>query len=626
MADLRFRSPYKAPAGGAVDLNFSAGDDKQNASYSVHVTSAAPTLSGRIVARRPQAVAVGAVLQKAAPTLAASLAYDNRVWRTKGTAPTDTWRVGAMQRSGTSERWQVGTPSGRRMTVPWHRGGGLANSQTDGFQANTPRPAAVSGTWSETTQRPAETASSYQVMEGRQLGARERWQDARAVLQVRSDRTNALQPAKLAKVLPWGTGAALAVLLLSHAGAGQARTVLQRLPWEGARRAPPGREQASEPPTTTPYHASADLYLGRRFRPLDPLAVPISFGRRSAVSSVPVLRVYIVTNEVDFVRLPGREPLHPLSVKVGLDYRSWAWKVSATLPYAMLPLVDTAELGPVEAELTINGVKWKVLLKDYSERRVFGGAALQVEGISRATYLAAPYARTRSLAIEAPATAQQIARAELQRVDLDTGYDLDWRLTDWLVPANSWSYQDLAPIGVISRIAEAAGGYVNAHPYENRLIVQPEYPEAPWNWGALQLDADLPVDLVKVIDHRFEETPAFNGVYVQGDRNGILARVFRSGTAGDQLAPTVVDELITHVDAARSRGKAILGNTGKHSRITLEMPMVADVGLLPPGAVVQLRDTSYWRGIVRATDVSARWGRDNALTVAQTVEIERRYG
>ncbi len=265
------------------------------------------------------------------------------------------------------------------------------------------------------------------------------------------------------------------------------------------------------------------------------------------------------------MRLPGREPLHPLSVKVGLDYRSWAWKVSATLPYAMLPLVDTAELGPVEAELTINGVKWKVLLKDYSERRVFGGAALQVEGISRATYLAAPYARTRSLAIEAPATAQQIARAELQRIDLDTGYDLDWRLTDWLVPANSWSYQDLAPIGVISRIAEAAGGYVNAHPYENRLIVQPEYPEAPWNWGALQLDADLPVDLVKVIDHRFEETPAFNGVYVQGDRNGILARVFRSGTAGDQLAPTVVDELITHVDAARSRGKAILGNTGKHS-------------------------------------------------------------
>ncbi|WP_353627595.1 hypothetical protein ABNQ24_12620 [Ralstonia pseudosolanacearum] len=625
MADLRFRGPYTAPAGNAVELNFSAGDDRQSTTCSVHVTSAAPTLSGIITARRPPSVAVAAQLQKRAPVLAVSLTYDNRVWRTKGTAPTDTWRVGTAQRSGVSERWQVGTPSRRTMVSAWHRGVGLASNHADGFQANAPRPAVVSDAWSETMQRPADTTSAYQVMASRRLSARTGWQEARAVLQTLLDRTDALQPAKLAKAVTWGKGAALAVLLVSRAGAGQARTTLWRMPWERARIAPPGREQASEAPVTPPYRASADLYLGRLFRPLDPAAVPISFGRRAAVRQVPVLRVYIVTNELDFVRLPGREQLHPLSVNVALDYKSWAWKVSATLPYAMLPLVDTAQLGPVEAELTINGVKWAVLLKNYSERRAFGGSTLQVEGISRATYLAAPYARTRSLAIEAPATAQQIARAELQRVDLDTGYDLDWKLADWLVPANSWSYQDLAPIGVISRIAEAAGGYVNAHPYENRLIVQPEYPEPPWNWGALQLDADLPVDLVKVIDHRFEETPAFNGVYVQGDRNGILARVFRSGTAGDQLAPTVVDELITHVDAARSRGTAILGNTGKHSRITLEMPMLPEVGLLAPGAVVQLRDTAYWRGIVRATDVSARWGRDHALTVAQTVEIERRY-
>ena len=46
-------------------------------------------------------------------------------------------------------------------------------------------------------------------------------------------------------------------------------------------------------------------------------------------------------------------------------------------------------------------------------------------------------------------------------------------------------------------------------------------------------------------------------------------------------------------------------------------------GLLPPGAFIEVDEGAGWRGIVRSTGVSADWS--DALTIAQTVEVERHY-
>ena len=69
-------------------------------------------------------------------------------------------------------------------------------------------------------------------------------------------------------------------------------------------------------------------------------------------------------------------------------------------------------------------------------------------------------------------TARQLAELELERAGLITGFDLDWQLPDWLVPAGAWSYESLSPVQVIARLVESVGGTLNAHPQLRRLMAK----------------------------------------------------------------------------------------------------------------------------------------------------------
>jgi hypothetical protein len=340
---------------------------------------------------------------------------------------------------------------------------------------------------------------------------------------------------------------------------------------------------------------------------------------------VPVLRAYFVSNDISIVRLPGREPVPATRVQLSIDADAWAWDVSASVPYAALPLIEPTVAGPVELEIAINGLTWIVLVEDFDLHREFGASRVTIRGRSRAAWLAEPYAPARSFAATEPATARQLAEQELTRADLATGFALDWQLPDWLVPAGAWSYQGLTPLAAVLRLVGSVGGTLNAHPRELRLAARSRYPVLPWRWGTATPDVTLPLDAVRALDLRWQEKPAFNAVHVAGERHGLVARVLRGGSAGDRVAPMVVDPLITHADAARERGSRILADTGRQARVTLELPMLPSLGLLEPGQLVAVgQGGDAWRGLVRANQVAAQW--TDTLTVRQTVELERHYG
>jgi len=86
--------------------------------------------------------------------------------------------------------------------------------------------------------------------------------------------------------------------------------------------------------------------------------------------------------------------------------------------------------------------------------------------------------------------------------------------------------------------------------------------------------------------------------------------VTRTGTAGNLLAPMVVDPLITQAAAARQRGVAVLADTGRQIEVSLRLPVLAETGIIEPGAFVEYHDGSQGRlirriGIVRSTQVEA---------------------
>ena len=156
------------------------------------------------------------------------------------------------------------------------------------------------------------------------------------------------------------------------------------------------------------------------------------------------------------------------------------------------------------------------------------------------------------------------------------------------------------------------------HPYSQRTG---DNPGAPWGWMTGPADVDLALDAIITDGVERRDGPDINAVYVSGTTQGVLANVKRAGTAGDKLSAMVTDALITHVDAARQRGLAVLGAAGSKYNVRLELPVLtgpSQPGVLEVGQLVPVQAASPWRGRVRA--VSAAYKRP---TLRQTVTLER---
>jgi hypothetical protein len=116
----------------------------------------------------------------------------------------------------------------------------------------------------------------------------------------------------------------------------------------------------------------------------------------------------------------------------------------------------------------------------------------------------------------------------------------------------------------------------------------------------------LPVDAVSRESLRWVDKPAYTRVFVSGQDVGVVGQVTRAGTAGDILAPMVVDPLITEAAAARQRGVAVLADTGRQIEVSLRLPVLAETGVIEPGAFVEYQDGTVSRlGLVRSTRVEA---------------------
>ncbi len=321
---------------------------------------------------------------------------------------------------------------------------------------------------------------------------------------------------------------------------------------------------------------------------------------------VPIRRVYFVLNDVTLHRLPDGAPVPVFSLSLSLDAASWAWGFEAVLPANAEALVAPGSAsGPAELAARVNGTTFRVFAENISRERSFGDASIRISGRGRNAVLAAPYAPVMTFSNAEARTARQLMDDVLTINGIPLGWSIDWGLTDWNVPAGAFAQQGTW-IEALTAIAGAAGGYLLPHPSDQSIRVRHRYPAAPWEWNTVTPDFVLPVDAVARESLRWIEKPAYNRVFVSGQDAGVLGQVTRAGTAGDVLAPMVVDPLITEAAAARQRGIAVLADTGHQIEVSLRLPVLAETGIIQPGAFVEYQDGSVTRlGLVRATHVEA---------------------
>ena len=366
------------------------------------------------------------------------------------------------------------------------------------------------------------------------------------------------------------------------------------------------------PPQPRPPCFSPALPLQLLFSTVSGAALPLALlyvcGADAAPQPVvvPIRRVYFVINNVTLHRVPDGAEVPVFSLSLSLDAASWTWGFEASLPARAGSLVDAdAASAPVELLASVNGTAFRVLAESISRERVFGDASIRISGRGWNAVLAAPYAPVMNFSNAQARTARQLMDDVLTVNGVPLGWSVDWGLTDWNVPAGAFAHQGTW-IEALIAIAGAAGGYLLPHPTAQAIRVRHRYPVAPWEWGTVAPDVSLPVDAVSRESMRWVNKPSYNRVFVSGQGVGVLGQVTRAGTAGEVLAPMVVDALITEAAAARQRGIAVLADTGRQIEVSLRLPVLAETGIIEPGAFVEYQDGSVTRlGLVRATQVQA---------------------
>ena len=251
------------------------------------------------------------------------------------------------------------------------------------------------------------------------------------------------------------------------------------------------------------------------------------------------------------------------------------------------------------------------------DRRFLPQERWSVSGRGLAAVLAEPWAKSMSFGSPTQTlTAQQLAVEVLKVNGVSIGWGIDWQLEDWQVPAGAWALQG-SYIDAINDIAAAAGGYVQPHNTDQVLRILPKYPTAPWNWGDVVPDFEIPSAVAEVEGTEFLDKPDYNRVFVGGMSAGVFGPITRAGTAGDLIAPQVTHALITDSTVHRQRGLAELAGTGRQALVSLSMQVLPETGVILPGQFVRYVGPETVTGIVRSTSIN--WA---APKLRQTLEVE----
>lgn len=575
----------------------------------------------------PDPTSVEVTVQLSDPTVTALVLYDNRNPRRVTTAAEMPHQPAQSGAAAAGLGWGLSTPMIDPTATPW----GLAQSARREFAAAwdisgrlaTERAAP----WVKGVARTQQTALVHQAARPVAVQSAARWALAQA-LATQSALVHQAARSHVAHVIaPWGLTARVQALVVARHGSGVARLAEMLMPWQTSRPVPPGREVWPKPgagafvprvPTTRLVFACPPAWAGSG-------PVHLLFGRvcnlppvQPGLVVVPVRSLYMILNSSSLRRVDNNAYLPALSMGLTIDADSWTWGFSADLPADAMPMLSrTSQSEPVEVEMVINGTAYRALIENISRSRSFQNRGLTVRGRGLAAVLDEPFAPVSTFGNTVGRTAQQLAGDALTINGESIGWNIDWQIDDWLVPANAWSHQG-SMISAVNRIAAAAGGYLQPHNTARTLRVLPRYPSAPWEWSSVVPDFELPAAAMSVETIEWVDRPDFNRVFVGGISAGFNGQVTRTGTAGDVLAPAVADGLMTDADAIRQRGIAELAKGGRWANMTLRLPVLSETGAIPPGKFVRYHDGEVNRlGITRTLSVQ-----DDGTEIWQSIGVE----
>jgi len=363
-----------------------------------------------------------------------------------------------------------------------------------------------------------------------------------------------------------------------------------------------------------PSAAEPDLPIG------EPPAEPI------------IKRTYIIMNSSSLVVLPSNTPLEFSDLSIGLDVDSFAWVMSCSiLNRSSMDKIRPTSEGPAEVIATINGYEWRFVIERYQQDKRFAKEQYKVNGVSRSQLLASPYAPKRTGRIETQNNVVQIMTEQLQY----TGFTVNHQagLSDYVIPADAWGYDNKTALEVIAELATAQGAVVVPDRELDVLHIKHRYKQiGPWTYDDLlisDIDAVITDAMVQSYASQWEPNPEYNSVFVSGITDGVSIEVVRWGTAGDNPATDIFDDLNVEAYQCKERGLTAIASSGNQEIVSIDiiLPTGGSPGLIEPGMLIEYRDTidsnNTWRGNVLSNNISV--SKPGTGRVVQSIKVERHY-
>lgn len=578
-----------------------------------------PTLTARVVP--VPKVSVGATTRK--PRLNADLAYDPNLLSDVVALATETWRSGDRVPHSAAEAWQERLPSFGAGIGAWSPAQALSGPAVPSWNDSERMPGAGVEHWRAAGAVRGGTVNAWKQAPREDAQGSERWCDGWRELVGEGDIWVDLPPLREGYRERWReAGRELYGFATCHTDGAKLADALRQC-WRDATLVPYWLRPEPPPPPPPPWVRT----WGNNLCLVQPLGSPLDLGFYGCAPQppqesdrIPIRRVYIVIHDISLTRLSDGVEIPCRSLSIALDADSWAWTWSGDLigPYA-LDAVRPVNDEPVTLVAEINGYTWHLLAEEWTEDREFARRGIKVSGRGLSAWLAAPYELPASGILANARTIQQ-AMGELLPFD----WTLTWELgaPDWMLPAGSWSRTNLTTIQAIHAAAQESGLIVVPAMADRALHVQRRYPVLPWEYATATPDLVVPDAAILQLSKRRQAEAQANAVYVHGGEvGGILARVYRTGSAGDRLAPTQSSALVTHADAARTLGGRILAAHDAQPELrSVTLPLGGDFLLGAVGELLRVEEgATVHLGIVNGVTVQVQAG--DKTTVRQTLTV-----
>lgn len=348
--------------------------------------------------------------------------------------------------------------------------------------------------------------------------------------------------------------------------------------------------------------------------------VILNFGADDCIPALPNKSWWYIVNSLSAERLDNGEQIKVINGTYNCSRSTWCWSYSITVAHTEKVKLEPIDDQPVILKLMINGFEHHVLLETETETIKFANKSYTYDGRSVTALNAADYAAKRSFIQDNERTSVQLVQAEIDRAQ--SGTELDWKLIDdvgWIVPVESLSYAELAPMDAIKQVVEAGGGFIYSQKSGNTLSILPRYKKGYWDAMTVD-DYDILIAPSIVIQQTIEQNKDYiadhNAINVVNSRSGNSLTVKQRNTAGDIPLEAVTGPMFDVVSGA-SFGKMELIKANVQEFHTLSgLPVSQEIGEMLPGKTVAFH--GQWWGVVDSVSGSFSHGK-----VIESIKVER---